>query len=226
MEYESRQAWLTIGIIMGVLLPFIVVLAFCWLRYNNRQRETRERKAVESWQFVPKKDSPRTPLKDQDVLDGDLAPPSPGSSRRTDTLSPPSSSKDNASPPTSSKDNPSPPSETGTLGSRGSRGSKSRRTYDKVYRTHEPLPNQPMIEFENKIWDLDEEETDTNTSSWTPSPKDSGTLRSSILSTPMQSPRTSKLPQQPSTSAAYEPVYEIEPQPAIVANKPKIQTLV
>jgi hypothetical protein len=214
---------MTIGIIMGVLLPLIIVLAFCWLRYNNKQQKHRERKAVASWQFVPKKDSPKTPLKDFDEVDG-VAPPSPGSSRRTDTLSPPSSSKDNASPTTSSKENPSPPSETGTLGSRGSRGSKTRRSYDKVYRTHEPLPNKPLIDFENKMWDLDEE-TDT---SWTPSPKDSSTLRSSILSTPMQSPRTSELPPPlPSTSsaAAYTPVYEIVPE-QVVVNKPKIQTLV
>lgn len=212
---------------MGVLLPIVIVLAFCWLRFNNKQQENRERKAVASWQFVPKKDSPKTPLKDFDEVDADgVAPPSPSSSRRTDTLSPPSSSKDNASPTTSAKDNPSPPSETGTLGSRGSRGSKTRRSYDKVYRTNEPLPNKPLIEFENKVWDLDEE-TDT---SWTASPVDSGTMRSSILSTPMQSPRTSTLPlpPQPSTSVAYTytPVYETVPGPVVVAQKPKVQTLV
>lgn len=33
-----------------------------------------------------------------------------------------------------------------------------RRSYDAVYRTHEPLPNKPNVEFDpNKVWDLDAE---------------------------------------------------------------------
>lgn len=31
---------------------------------------------------------------------------------------------------------------------------KKRRSYDGVYHTHEPLPNRPDIEFEEKEWDL------------------------------------------------------------------------
>lgn len=31
-----------------------------------------------------------------------------------------------------------------------------RRSYDRVYRTHEPLPNRPNSEFEEKVWDLKE----------------------------------------------------------------------
>ena len=31
---------------------------------------------------------------------------------------------------------------------------KKRRKYDAVYRTHEPLPGKPDIEFEDKEWDL------------------------------------------------------------------------
>lgn len=46
---------------------------------------------------------------------------------------------------------PSSESSTGT----SSFGTK-RRLYDKVYRTHEPLPNRPDIEFEDKDWDLKE----------------------------------------------------------------------
>jgi len=33
-------------------------------------------------------------------------------------------------------------------------GTRKRRSYDKVYRTHEPLPNRPDIDFEDKEWDL------------------------------------------------------------------------
>ena len=33
---------------------------------------------------------------------------------------------------------------------------KKRRVYDGVYHTNEPLPGRPLIEFEDKPWDLDE----------------------------------------------------------------------
>lgn len=35
-------------------------------------------------------------------------------------------------------------------------GTRKRRSYDKVYRTHEPLPNRPDVDFEDKEWDLKE----------------------------------------------------------------------
>lgn len=35
---------------------------------------------------------------------------------------------------------------------------KKSRSYEKVYRTHEPLPDKPNIEFQDKKWDLDEED--------------------------------------------------------------------
>ncbi|XP_011644865.1 protein mesh isoform X1 [Pogonomyrmex barbatus] len=35
-------------------------------------------------------------------------------------------------------------------------GTRKRRSYDRVYRTNEPLPNRPDIEFEDKEWDLKE----------------------------------------------------------------------
>lgn len=31
---------------------------------------------------------------------------------------------------------------------------RKRRSYDRVYRTNEPLPNRPDIDFEEKEWDL------------------------------------------------------------------------
>ncbi|XP_031838730.1 sushi domain containing 2 mesh isoform X2 [Nomia melanderi] len=34
--------------------------------------------------------------------------------------------------------------------------SKKRHSYDKVYRTHEPLPDRPEVDFEDKDWDLKE----------------------------------------------------------------------
>lgn len=39
---------------------------------------------------------------------------------------------------------------------------KIRRLYDKVYRTGEPLPGKPLIDFEEKVWDLDNEYREAN----------------------------------------------------------------
>lgn len=39
--------------------------------------------------------------------------------------------------------------------SSGSNGSKKRRSYDKSYKTHEPLKGLPEVEFEEKPWDVD-----------------------------------------------------------------------
>lgn len=46
-----------------------------------------------------------------------------------------------------------------TLHSTPSQGGtkKPRRKYDGVYRTNEPLPGKPLIEFEDKVWDLEDE---------------------------------------------------------------------
>jgi len=37
-------------------------------------------------------------------------------------------------------------------------GAKKRRMYDRSYRTNEPLPGKPPVEFGEKVWDLGEEE--------------------------------------------------------------------
>lgn len=39
---------------------------------------------------------------------------------------------------------------------------KRKRHYDGVYRTNEPLPGKPLIEFEDKVWDLDDEYNQAN----------------------------------------------------------------
>lgn len=41
--------------------------------------------------------------------------------------------------------------------SSGSNSSKKRRSYDKTYRTNEPLKGLPEVEFEEKQWDLDDD---------------------------------------------------------------------
>lgn len=39
---------------------------------------------------------------------------------------------------------------------------KKPHSYDKVYRTHEPLPNRPDVDFEDKDWDLKEPNSPTD----------------------------------------------------------------
>lgn len=41
---------------------------------------------------------------------------------------------------------------------------KKSRSYDKVYRTNEPLPGKPQIDFPAKKWDLDEHDEDVTSS--------------------------------------------------------------
>lgn len=53
--------------------------------------------------------------------------------------------------------------------SSGSSTSKKRRSYDKTYRTHEPLKGLPEVEFEEKQWDLDD--TPSPTSEYEPDNK-------------------------------------------------------
>ena len=50
-----------------------------------------------------------------------------------------------------------PPSSAASSELLSKREKQFRRTYDGVYRTHEPLPGKPLIEFEDKVWDLEEE---------------------------------------------------------------------
>lgn len=56
---------------------------------------------------------------------------------------------------------------------------KKRRAYDKTYRTNEPLPNAPDVEFPEKLWELSEEDLLSITS-----PSDSESNRDSTLTRP------------------------------------------
>lgn len=49
-------------------------------------------------------------------------------------------------------------------GSDDSDALKKSRSYEKVYRTHEPLEGKPNIDFPEKKWDLDEEDLDVTSS--------------------------------------------------------------
>ena len=62
---------------------------------------------------------------------------------------------------------------------------QKRRKYDGVYRTHEPLPGKPDVDFEDKDWDLTLDEPHSPTSS--SSSKPASTLRASPSQSAKQS---------------------------------------
>lgn len=68
---------------------------------------------------------------------------------------------------------------------------KKRRAYDKTYRTNEPLPNAPDVEFPEKPWDLSEEDLLSLT---TPSETESN--RDSTLTRPTQDIKFINQPRQ------------------------------
>ncbi|XP_015173386.1 PREDICTED: protein mesh isoform X1 [Polistes dominula] len=55
-------------------------------------------------------------------------------------------------------------------------GTKKRRSYDRVYRTNEPLPDRPNIDFEDKDWDLKEPVSPTESDSTVDSIQKTGSL--------------------------------------------------
>lgn len=124
-EYSSRSAAITWGIILAVLLPLILLIAFAALTAYRKISKHREQ---DSWEYdkVPR-------------------------SRSLQGLNKPASADyqydDDEDIPHSPISSDSQKSDTG-IGSM-----KKRRNYDKSYRTHEPLQGRPNSEFENKPWD-------------------------------------------------------------------------
>lgn len=57
---------------------------------------------------------------------------------------------------------------------------KKSRSYEKVYRTHEPLEGKPNIDFPEKKWDLDEEDLDVTSSEGGPDSSGQGKLARDI----------------------------------------------
>ncbi|XP_008192790.2 protein mesh isoform X1 [Tribolium castaneum] len=121
-EYSSRKAAITGGIVLAVIIPILLIIAFCAFSLFKRLANDKS-----SWQYNAVKSSrPLSPMSDD------------GSSLRSPV--------------------PSDRSSTSSLG-------KKRRSYDKVYRTHEPLEGLPETEFEEKPWDPNEFEPDSKPTS-------------------------------------------------------------
>lgn len=131
VEYSQRTAWTTMGIICAVLLPVILLIAFVFvcLRNNNNNNNKKGDGSARSWRFSGRY-SERGPGYDNDSSLSRQVTPLKSYER---TISPVSDSSTNTS---------------------GGGSTRKRRTYDKVYHTHEPLPDRPNSVFEEKDWDL------------------------------------------------------------------------
>lgn len=128
-EYSSRSAAKTWGIILAVLIPLILLLLYAALTIYKKIAKRDQ----DSWQY-----------------DNNTKPKSLQGFNRP--LSADYEDEEDEDIPRSPLSSDSQKSDTG-IGSL-----KKRRSYDKVYRTHEPLQGRPNGEFENKPWDPNAED--------------------------------------------------------------------
>lgn len=134
-EYSARTAGATSGIILAVLLP----LALCILYIGYRVFKNYNKNDTNSWLLnPPSRSASRLKLNEHD--------PITPSSRTISPTTPPFDEEFNEY---------TYRSPIGSDRSSSSTSSKKRRSYDKTYRTHEPLEGVPEIDFEDKEWDLD-----------------------------------------------------------------------
>lgn len=197
VEYESKQSWVTIGVILIVMLPLVIgILAL----YTCMVRRRRGEGSASSWRFDA--GSLRRSLKGRGKGGrGDRAASPAGAGAASSLLtkggkaaapneydadsgfgagqyrrgvgvdSSPSDLGVAHAPPllnTAAPESatPSPPD--------SARGAPQKlpSKYDGVYHTNEPLPGKPEIEFEDKVWDLDESVLTTSPPSSPASPTD------------------------------------------------------
>ncbi|KAF4523118.1 hypothetical protein B566_EDAN003133 [Ephemera danica] len=221
VEYEMQQAWTTIGIVMAVMLPIVIILLACYLTHTSKKRDDYEDHMIRKvekhdsilscFDFYNKRGShvdndDATELKRgygdeyediKDDIDRYKYRPPLGkvSPPKTDTISPPPSTPSpvaNSGSPPSTRDN--------TFSSKGSSNGKPRRSYDASYYTQEPLPNRPNAEFGNKVFDLEDLPSEPN------SPF-SSTVRSSNSSSNLDSPTMSQPPVLHAQIKQNAPVY-------------------
>lgn len=130
-EYSSRSAAITWGIILAVLIPLLLLIAYAALvvyrRIVKRNEENEnEYSGIQKVRSLQRLSRPHSVEYEEEEDDDYELPQSPVSSdeRKSDT---------------------------------GIGSMKKRRSYDKVYRTNEPLQGRPNGEFEEKKWDPNED---------------------------------------------------------------------
>ncbi|XP_072945598.1 protein mesh isoform X1 [Epargyreus clarus] len=194
-EFSQRALFLTWGVIVAVILPLglLICLLWFWCWYKPKS----EGKEGFRFEDIPRsKSASRLNLRSNSMgnitdtmksstlrsQDSDVKPKFPTTPTEETPMKAPITRAAPA-PPGEPQDGES--SGIGYTDSNKSDSGKSdkslkkRRAYDKSYRTNEPLPNAPDVEFPEKLWDLSEEDLLSLTT-----PSDSESNRDSTLTRP------------------------------------------
>ncbi|XP_013171596.1 PREDICTED: uncharacterized protein K03H1.5 isoform X2 [Papilio xuthus] len=181
-EYSQRALFLTWGIIVAVILPLGLLICLIWFWCCHKPRS--EGKETFNFQNIPRsKSASRLNLRSSsmgnitDTMKSSTLPDTPTEEKQKASLvrsapPPPTDGESSGLGYTDSNKSDSGKSDKSNL-------PKKRRAYDKTYRTNEPLPNAPDVEFPEKLWDLSEEDLLSITS-----PSDSESNRESTLTRP------------------------------------------
>ncbi|XP_045504606.1 protein mesh isoform X3 [Colias croceus] len=192
-EYSQRTLFLTWGIIVAIILPLLLLICLFWFWcYYKPKSEGKEGFRFED---IPRsKSASRLNLRSASM--GNITDTMKSSTLRSqDSDKPklPDTPTEETPIKAVTRSAPAPPGEpldgdTSGIGYTDSNKSdksdkpsslKKRRGYDKSYRTNEPLPNAPEVEFPEKPFDLSEEDLLSITS-----PSDSESNRDSTLTRP------------------------------------------
>ncbi|XP_045484583.1 protein mesh isoform X1 [Pieris rapae] len=194
-EYSQQTLFLTWGIIVAIIVPLALLICLCWFWcYYKPKSEGKEGFRFEN---IPRsKSASRLSLRSHSMGNiTDTMKSSTLHSQYSDKPKTPGTPTEEPIKPLIGRSAPPPPNEpldgeTSGIGYTDSNKSdsnksdkpsslKKRRGYDKTYRTNEPLPNAPEVEFPEKPWDLSEEDLLSITS-----PSDSESNRDSTLTRP------------------------------------------
>ncbi|XP_063384616.1 protein mesh isoform X3 [Cydia fagiglandana] len=195
-EYSQRALFLTWGVIVAVILPLGLLICLFWFWCWFKPRS--EGKQGFRFEDIPRsKSASRLNLRSASMgnltdtmksstlrSDSDVKPKLPDTPTEEQPLAKANITRAAPLPPEPQDGESSGIGYTDSSKSDSGKSDKSslpkkRRGYDKTYRTHEPLPNAPDVEFPEKLWDLSEEDLLSLTS-----PSDSGSNRDSTLTRP------------------------------------------
>ncbi|CAB3241492.1 unnamed protein product [Arctia plantaginis] len=190
-EFSQRALFLTGGVIVAVILPLglLICLLWFWCWYKPRS----EGKEAFRFEDIPRsKSASRLNLRSAsmgnltDTMKSSTLPSNKEKTPQTPTEETPMTAPVGIarSAPPIPQDDVGDSSGIGYPGSSKSDKSdnsnpKKRRNYDKTYRTNEPLPNAPQVDFPEKPWDLSEEDLLSITS-----PSDTESNKDSTLTRP------------------------------------------
>lgn len=141
VEYESRSAWTTIALIAGFIVPLLV--GICCVVSRVYRRTGRLSLRYQSARAAKRRNS----VLGLSTVDLSSAA---GGDRRAPRGAGGGGGDDGA-------ESSEPSSSTAGPGSSVPSSTNPRRSYDAVYRTNEPLPGKPDVEFGPAVWDLDAE---------------------------------------------------------------------